>query len=134
VRIAVHVGDDSRFGELIGMIDQRRSLESAFAPVPQDAGGAHHDHIEEAVLVQVVEQDRMDSRESVPRGFLEAQGPLEGSRSRMRQHAQCGRFDQGRNGVSTIIATFGPHDRQLALEDDAPGVDSLGQMEHDRDL
>ena len=71
----------------------------------------------------------MNSRESIPRGLFEAEGPFEGSGSRTREHAQCGRFDPGRNGIAAIIATIGPHDRQLAFDDNAPGVDSLDQVE-----
>jgi hypothetical protein len=132
VRIAVHVGDDARLGEFVGVIDQWRPLESALAPIPQDANGAHHDQIQQAVFVQVVEQDRVNSRESVPRGLLEAEGPLEGSGSRAREHAQCGRVDPGRNRIAAIIAAIGPDDRQFALNDDAPGA--LDQVERDRHL
>jgi len=76
----------------------------------------------------------MNSRQPVPGGLLEAEGPLEGSGPRTREHAQCGSVDPGRNGIAAIIATIGPHDRQLALDDDALGVDSLDQVERDRDL
>ena len=134
VRIAVHVGDDARLGELVGMIDQRRLLKSAFAPVPQDAGGTHHDQIQQAVLVQVVDQDRMNSGESVPRGLLEAEGPLERKGSRAREHAQSGRVDSGRDGIAAIIAAIGPDDCQFALDDGPPGVGTLDQVEGDRHL
>jgi len=134
VRIAIHVRDDSGLGELVRMIDQGCPPESTSAPVPQDACGPHHDQIQQAVLVQVVEQDRMNSREPAARGELEENGLLEGDSPRAHEQAQRGGVDLGGNGIPAIVATIGPPNRQLAFDDDAAAVGSLGQVERNGNL
>ena len=59
--VAIEISEQSRLRQQVGVIDQGGVAEAAFTQIPQDAAAADQHDVVETIVVEIVEQDRMES-------------------------------------------------------------------------
>ena len=119
--VPVEVRDDAGLRQQVGTFEQSRRLERAVSAVPEDARASHHDDVDEAVAIEVVEQERVNTRVGVGASRrLQREDPLEGGWAAANEHFQAGRIDPCGGEVTVLVSLRGPLDREVALDGDPP--------------
>jgi hypothetical protein len=133
MRIAVHIGDHSRFRQLIAVGEQRGIAESSLPQIPQHVGARDHHHVGKTVPVEIVEEDGMQSVQLSLVSQRKTKDLLEGWRTRSGQHPQTGGVDLRGNRIVALVAPRGPLDRELTFDDEAPLRTVVDDVKHHRD-
>jgi hypothetical protein len=115
------------------MGEQILLFEATLAAIPQHAPAAHHDDLGETILVQVVDENRMDAGAPLGEAPFVAQDALEGRRARSDEHPQTRGVDLRGNGRAGRVAAVGPLHRQITRDDEAALQRLVHHVEYDRD-
>ena len=119
--VPVEVRDDGGLGQQVGTFEQSRRLEPPSPRFQRTLRASHHDDVDEAVAIEVVEQERVNARVGVGApGRAQREDPLEGGWAAANEHSRPRRIDPCGGEVTVLVLLRGPLDREVALDGDPP--------------